>query len=180
MKWVIIIVIILAALAAVALIATALKRKKEQAARERASELRSDAAQTASAKHQEEARAREAEAEAELARAQADKLDARATQERTSYDATRAQQEDVVREADRLDPDVDHRSSKYQPDLNGSPTHREDKREPRTWSQQQSGGSANPVPHGPETTGPKATGPAPGHEDDLAAWEREQGQRDQI
>ena len=67
---------------------------------------------------------------------------------------TRAQQEDAVREADQLDPDVDHRSTDYQPDLNGSPSHRADTRESRTWSQQQSSGPANPAPAGPETTGP--------------------------
>ena len=39
--------------------------------------------------------------------AQADKLEAHAAAERTSYDMTRAQQEDHLREADRLDPDVD-------------------------------------------------------------------------
>ena len=46
MKWVVIIVIILVVLIAAVLISAALKRKKDQVARERASELRSDAAAT--------------------------------------------------------------------------------------------------------------------------------------
>ena len=111
----------LAVLVAVVLISAALRRKKDQVARERASELRSDAAATAATTQIQEARAREAQAEADRARAQADKLAAHAEAERTSYDMTRAQHEDHLREADRLDPDVDHRSAEYQPDLDGAP-----------------------------------------------------------
>ncbi len=122
------ILIILAVLLAVALIWTSMKRKKDQVGRERASELRSEAATTAAAKQEQEARAREAEAEAERVRAQADKLEVRAQEERTSYDMTQARQEDSLREADRLDPDVDHRSTHYTPDLNGSPVHGNDTR----------------------------------------------------
>ena len=105
-----------------------MKRKKDQVGRERASELRSEAATTAAAKQEQEARAREAEAEAERVRAQADKLEVRAQEERTSYDMTQARQEDSLREADRVDPDVDHRSTHYTPDLNGSPVHGNDTR----------------------------------------------------
>ncbi|MCW2763124.1 MAG: hypothetical protein JWR85_3325 [Marmoricola sp.] len=154
MKLILIILIILAVLLAAALIWTAMKRKKDGVARQRASELRSDAATTAAAKQEQDARAREAEAEAERVRAQADKLEVRAQEERTSYDMTRAQQEDSLRDADRIDPDVDHRARDYQPDLNGSPSHRADDSTERTWSQQQSSGPANPVPPGPETIVP--------------------------
>ena len=121
MKWVIIILIVLAVLLAAALICTAMKRKKNEVARQRAGELRSEAATSAVAKQEQEARAREAEAEAERARAQADKLDARAQSERTSYDQTRAVQEDRLREADRLDPDVDHRDPNYTPGAGATP-----------------------------------------------------------
>ena len=48
-----------------------------------------------------------------------------AAKEQTAYDQTRAQREDAVREADRVDPDVNHRSDDYEPDLNGgTPTQR--------------------------------------------------------
>lgn len=168
MKWIIIIVVVLAVVLAAALVWSAMKRKKDQAGRERASELRSEAADTGAAKHEQEARAREAEAEADRARAQADKLDAQAQDQRTSYDMTRASQEDAVREADRVDPDIDHRATEYSPDLNGSPSHRsqehehehEQEQEPgqetpdRVASQRQAGGPANPVPSGPETIVP--------------------------
>jgi hypothetical protein len=159
MKYVIIILIILAVLLAAALIWTAMKRKKDQIGRERASELRSDAATTAAAKKEQEARAREAEAEAERIRAQADKLEVHAQEERTAYDMTRAQQEEALREADRVDPDVDHRSPEYQPDLNGSPTHRADGTESPAWSASQQTGPANPVPPGPETIVPSEHDP---------------------
>jgi FtsZ-interacting cell division protein ZipA len=156
MKIIIIVLIVLAVILAAALIWTAMRRKKDQVGRERASELRSEAANTAASKREQEARAREAEAEADRARAQADKLDARAQEERTSYDMTRARQEDAVREADRVDPDVDHRAAEYAPDLDGSPTHRSDVTESGTTERTGSrrAGAANPVPSGPETIVP--------------------------
>jgi TolA-binding protein len=192
MKWVIIILIVLAVLLAAALIWTAMKRKKQQVARERAGELRSEAATSATAKQEQEARAREAEAEAERVRAQADKLDARAQEERTSYDQTRATQEDRLREADRLDPDVNHRDPDYRPGAPSAPgehtpghtagqhtapgEHTEGKRS-QTQNPAHSAGEANPVPPGPETTAPEPTG---SEEQDRLTWEREQARRDQI
>lgn len=161
MKLVIIILVILAVVIAAVLIATAMKRKKAQVGRQRASELRSEAAQTALGKQEQEARAREAEAEAARARAQADRLDAQAGQERTSFEMTRAQQEESVREADRLDPDVDHTAPDYQPNLDGTPAQRAD-------------GSHSAAPDGRPAT---ETG-VPVQEQ--AAYEREQGHRDQV
>jgi hypothetical protein len=158
MKWLVIILIVLAVILAVALIGFAVKRKKDQVARERASELRSDAATTAAATQMEEARAREAQAEADRVRAEADKLEAHAQEQRTSYDMTRAQQEDSLREADRLDPDVDHRSSDYQPELDDNPARRADVGDvetPQETRERRVGGPANPVPPGPETVTPE-------------------------
>jgi hypothetical protein len=183
MKWVIIILIVLAVLLAAALIWTAMKRRKTEVARVRAGELRSEAAASATDKQVQEARAREAEAEAERVRAQADKLDARAQEERTSYDQTRATQEDRLREADRVDPDVNHRSPDYQPGAGTAPgqhaapgEHIEGKRS-QTQHPEHSSGTANPVPPGPETTPPEPTG---SEAQDRATWEREQARRDQI
>ncbi len=169
MKWIIIILIVLAVLLAAALVWSAMKRKKDQVGRERASELRSEAATSAAAKQEQEARAREAEAEAERVRAQADKLEAQAQEQRTSYDMTQARQENAVREADRVDPDVDHRSKEYAPDLDGTPGHRapeaghdetlrehghEHEHGHDEVTERQTGGPANPVPPGPETIVP--------------------------
>ena len=153
MTWVIIILIILAVLLAAALILTAMKRKKDQVSRERAGELRSEAATNAAAKTEQKARAREVQAETDRARAQADKLEVRAGEERTTYDMTRAAEEDRLREADRLDPDVDHRSADYRPGVNGAPNHPDES----TGRHTESTGPANPVPPGPETAGPGTT-----------------------
>jgi predicted phage gp36 major capsid-like protein len=169
MKTVIIILIVLAVLLAAALIWTAMKRKKDQVGRERASELRSDAAGVAAEKREREARAREAEAEAERVRAQADKLEVRAQEERTGYDQTRAQEEHSLREADRLDPDVDHQDPDYRPGLDSTGTHRGEDvthRDHRTngspahdqghgtGAHRRSSSPADPVPPGPETIVP--------------------------
>lgn len=115
MKWVVIILIILVVVLVAGLIWSAARRKKEQQARARADELRSDAAGTAAGHAEQEARAREAKAEADRVRAQADQLEAQASQEQRSFDMNRAQEEDRLREADRIDPEVDHTAPDYQP-----------------------------------------------------------------
>jgi FtsZ-interacting cell division protein ZipA len=119
MTWIIVVLIVIAVLLLVGLAWTATRRKQEQLGRQRADELRSEAAETAAAHPVQEARAREAEAEAERARARADQLDAQAHEERTAFDQSRAHQEDRLREADRVDPDVNHESDGYAPDLDG-------------------------------------------------------------
>lgn len=121
MTWILIGLVVLAVVVAAVLAWTAMKRKKHQVARERAGELRSEAAGTATATASQEARAREAQAQAEIARARADELELQAREERTSFDMTRATQEDRVREADRLDPEVDHRDPEYHPQVPPQP-----------------------------------------------------------
>ncbi|MEO5652758.1 MAG: hypothetical protein ABIN79_01890 [Marmoricola sp.] len=150
---ILIFLILLAALLAVGLIVSARNRKKDQAGRERAGELRSEAASSASEQREQEARAREVEAEAERVRAEADKLEIRAQEERTSYDMTQAQHEESLRAADRIDPDVDHRSADYEPQLDAGQVDRTNETvEP---GGRQSNGAANPVPTGPETIVPE-------------------------
>ncbi len=150
MKWVVIILIVLAVALVAGLVWSSMQRKKQHVARERAGELRSEAAVSSADRQQEEARAREVEAEAQRARAEADRLDAEARQQRTSYDQTRAVHEDRVREADRIDPDVDHRSSEYQPDLQGTTTHEQHVGD---------GATTGHDAHGFDTTGPEGPGP---------------------
>jgi len=115
MKVLIIVLIILAVLLVAGLLWMAMKRKKDQRARTHAGELRSEAAETTREKELRAARAREAEAEAEKARAQAEQAQVKARDERVAADQTQAQQEHHLREADRIDPDVDHKSKDYQP-----------------------------------------------------------------
>ena len=113
MKWIIAILVVVAVLLLLGLIWTSMKRKRDQVGRERAGELRSEAAGTVLDQHEQEARARQTHAEAQRAKAEADQLEVQAAKEQTAYDQTRAQREDAVREADRLDPDVNHRSDDY-------------------------------------------------------------------
>lgn len=125
MKWVIIALIVLAVLIAAALIAKSAQRKKHEVARERAGELRTEAATSATEKREQEARAREAKAEADRVRAEADKLEARAEATHTEYAQTQAHEEDRLREADRIDPDVDHRAADYTPGAGHQDTHQD-------------------------------------------------------
>src|ERR1700754_4731316 len=115
MSWIVVVLIVVAVLRVGALAGSATQRKRDQLGRQRADELRSEAAATAADHPVQEARAREAEAQAEQARARADQLAAQADEERTSYDMSRAQQEEHLREADKVDPDVDHQSTDYAP-----------------------------------------------------------------
>ncbi len=120
MSWIVVVLIVVAVLLVVALAWSATQRKRDQLGRQRADELRSEAAATAAEHPVQEARAREAEAEAEQARARADQLAARAEDHRTSAEMTQAQHEEHLREADRVDPDVDHESADYAPGVEGS------------------------------------------------------------
>ncbi len=72
-----------------------------------------------SARNATEARveAKEAEARAERLRLEAEQAQDSAAQARQGYDVEQARVEDRVREADRLDPDVDHRSRTYDGDV---------------------------------------------------------------
>ncbi len=121
MSWIIVVLIVVAVLLVIALAWMATQRKRDQLGRQRADELRSEAAATAADHPAQEARAREAEAQAEQARARADQLAAQADEQRTSYDMSRAQQEEHLREADKVDPDVDHQSADYAPGVEGRP-----------------------------------------------------------
>jgi FtsZ-interacting cell division protein ZipA len=107
MTWIIVVLIVLAVLLLAALAWTSVRRKRDQVARQRADELRSEAATHAADHPVQEARAREAAAEAERARARADQLSAQARDERVAFDQSQAHHEDRLREADRIDPDVD-------------------------------------------------------------------------
>jgi hypothetical protein len=60
--------------------------------------------------------ARDAEANAARARAEAERAERQAAEAGRARDMERAAHEDQIREADRLDPDVDHRSDDYVPD----------------------------------------------------------------
>ncbi|MCY7396581.1 MAG: hypothetical protein LH468_10585 [Nocardioides sp.] len=115
---IILVVAIVLVLAVVALVAAGAKKKKAREAEERrvqAGELRQQAGGRAPDVRDSKLAAAEAGAEAELLRVRAERAEQDAAEVRKDAAADQARQEDVVRQADRLDPDVDHRADGYRP-----------------------------------------------------------------
>jgi hypothetical protein len=96
------------------------KRKTEEH-RARAAELRNKAAGQATGLQESELQDSEAEAEAERKRVEVERAEREAEQARQAQAQEQARHEDRVREADRLDPDVDHRADDYRPGTASTP-----------------------------------------------------------
>jgi hypothetical protein len=112
--WVIVAVVV--ALAIVVIVPMANKKRTEQH-RVRADELRSEASTQASGLTESQRAAEEARAQAELARAEADRAAERAEAAEQGHQVEQASYEDKLREADRIDPDVNTRSADYEPSV---------------------------------------------------------------
>jgi FtsZ-interacting cell division protein ZipA len=104
--WIIIAVVVVLLLVAIAYIA---RRRRHQQLAERATELRTHAAERDQDVAEERRRAAEAEAQAQLKRAEAERAEEQARNARQSHLQEEAHQEDILREADRIDPRVDGR-----------------------------------------------------------------------
>ncbi len=139
---VIVIIVIVLLVAAVAAFLLIQRNKRDKDARiARAEELRSQAAaraQTTIAPAQQEAA--EAEAKAEEARLHAERAEAEAHEAKVAAQQVEAEHEAQVRDADRLDPRVDHKADDYSPqvpgDVDQQPTPpSEANREPETLTQ---------------------------------------------
>lgn len=114
--WIIVAIVI--ALVLLALVAMAVRRKQQRDADDRrvhAEQLRQRVTATSPDLTEAQLRAQEAEAQARLARTEAQRADQRAAEEQQRMAAEEAHREDLVREADRVDPDVDHRAEDYSP-----------------------------------------------------------------
>jgi len=109
--WIIVGVLVLLALAALA-VAAQRKRKEQKLAHDRAEahQLRTEAHTTAQQVTEARVDAKEAEARAERARLEAERAQEEAARAHHGLQVEEARTEDRLREADRLDPDVDHRS----------------------------------------------------------------------
>jgi len=118
--WIIVAVVVVLAL--LALLAALARKRKATQDRHHAESLRQEAHSHQGMVQQEELRAREAEAEAERKRVEAERAESAATEARQAHLQEHARVEDQVREADRVDPDVDHRSEDYQPGTTGTTT----------------------------------------------------------
>lgn len=106
--WVWIIVAVIVVIALIALVAGMGAKKRKEHHRERAGELREQAASQATGVQQQEAQARETEARAAQARAEADRLEAEAHDKESTAAEARERHNENLREADDLDPDVKH------------------------------------------------------------------------
>ncbi len=111
--WIIVAVLVVLALAA--LVAALMKRRSTEKRRQEAERLRAEAHEHESSLRHTEVEAREAEARAARARLEAEQAEARAMEAKQGYQVHEATVEDRLREADRLDPHVDHSSQDYTP-----------------------------------------------------------------
>ena len=119
MTTLIIVIVVVLVVAAVA--AFLVNKRNKDAKIAQAEELRSQAAtqaQTTIAPAQQDAA--EAQRKAEEARLQAERAEAEAREAQVAAQQVEAEHEAQVRDADRLDPRVDHRSDDYSPQVAGS------------------------------------------------------------
>jgi hypothetical protein len=112
---VLIIVIVLVVLALIGLFAWMGNRKKKVHRYEQAESLRKEAVAEAGGVHESHVHAREAEAKAEKARLEAQRAEEEAARAHQGVSQEQALHEQKIREADRLDPHVDHKSDEYSP-----------------------------------------------------------------
>lgn len=116
MKTVLIVVIALLVLAAIVAAVLVLNRRHRTQKHQHAVAIRHEAGAETRGVRESQLHAEEAEARAERARAQAAQAEREAADARHGVSAEQAAYEDRIREADRIDPEVDHRSQEYAPD----------------------------------------------------------------
>lgn len=115
----VIVLVVLAVLALGAALASLARRRRQERRRSQAEGLRRDASGDSTGVAHAQVEAREAEARAERKRLEAERAEAQAAEAHRGAQMERARHEDVLREADRLDPEVDHRADDYRPTASG-------------------------------------------------------------
>ena len=126
-----IVVAVALALLLLGLLAAFMSKRKTEHRKAEAAELRQDARSSTPALDQADVRARAAAVEADQARLDAQRAEARAAEAEQARAAEQATYEDRIREADRLDPNVDTGAPEYQPDTrypadtDAAPPHRQ-------------------------------------------------------
>lgn len=119
--WIIVAVVVIVVLAALAMW---WRTRRQHQLSARADELRTEARAHASELAPERDEAREAKIRADAARLEAERAQRQADEASTALAQQEAVHEDKLREADRLDPSVDHKADGYHPTPGGS--HRAD------------------------------------------------------
>jgi FtsZ-interacting cell division protein ZipA len=112
--WVIVAVVVVVAIVAIVMMAN---KKRTEQRRTEAEALRTDASTHAGGLTESQRSAEEARAQAELARAEADRAAERAAAAEQGHQVEQATYEDKLREADRVDPDVNTKSADYEPSV---------------------------------------------------------------
>jgi hypothetical protein len=116
--WVIVIVVVIVAIVAIVM----MNKKRTEQRRIEAEGLRTEATTQAGGLTESQREAEEARAQAELARAEADRAAERAATAAQGHQVEQASYEDKLREADRVDPDVNTKSADYEPSVWNDPT----------------------------------------------------------
>jgi FtsZ-interacting cell division protein ZipA len=111
--WLIVAIIVIVLV--IALIVVMMNKRKTEQRRVEAEQLRAKASGEAPQVDESGRQAAEAAAEAERARVQAERAEAQAAEARQTHQMDEAGHEERLREADRIDPDVDHQADGYQP-----------------------------------------------------------------
>ena len=112
----VVIVIVVVLLVALAIYAVTGRRRSDHR-RERADQLRDEASTQAAVLPESERQAEDLRAGADLARTEAARAEEQAANAEQGHRVEQASYEDKLREADRLDPEVDHRAGDYEPDV---------------------------------------------------------------
>lgn len=112
-----IIVIAVVVLLIVAVAAWLASRRSKTRRREQAAEVRAEAAAHTGTIHSSREELAVAESRADVARAEAERAEREAAEAQRELAMDQAVQEDRVRKADAIDPDVNHRSDDYEPTL---------------------------------------------------------------
>lgn len=113
--WIILAIIVVVVVVALVLIARSLRGRKLHQRASQASELRQAAHHKAPDIAESRQQLGEAETQAAAARMQAEKAEREAHAARDALAHDEAHQENLLREADRVDPAVDHRADDYRP-----------------------------------------------------------------
>lgn len=115
--WLIWVIVIVVVVIVIALLVTMLGKRRTEQHRSQAEELRQDASSQAAGLAESHRHSEELRAKADLAKAEAERAEERAATAEQGHRVEQAGYEDKLREADRLDPDVDHKADDYEPDV---------------------------------------------------------------
>lgn len=118
--WIILAIIVVVVVVALVALALALRKRRRQQRAARASELRSEAMAKGGDVTVGRRQASTLDANAQMARAEAERAEEKAAEARRAVQQQEAEREDRLREADRLDPSVDHTADTYEPPTRGN------------------------------------------------------------